>query len=53
MQNDKIAWSWIPNKSNVERWNQERKSITQKNLKKMRVEIKNNNKREKKFQLEG
>jgi len=33
MQGDKIVWSQISNKSNVERWNQEKKSITQKDLK--------------------
>ena len=33
MQSDKIVQSRISNKSNVERWNQEKKSITQNNLK--------------------
>jgi hypothetical protein len=33
MQNDKIAGSQIPNKSNVERWSKKKITITQKDLK--------------------
>jgi hypothetical protein len=43
MQNNKITRSQIPNKSNVKRWSQGEKPITQKDLKNMRVKIKNNN----------
>jgi hypothetical protein len=34
MQNNKIVKSLIPNKLNIERWNQEKKLITQNNPKK-------------------
>jgi len=40
MHIDKIAWNQIPNKSNIERWNQ-RKNQSQNNLKKIRVKKKN------------
>ena len=33
MQNDKIVRSWFPNKSNIERWNQEKKINYTKDLK--------------------
>ena len=34
IRNDKTVQSWIPNKSNVERWKHEKKLITQKDRRK-------------------